>query len=163
MQPQDFRKLLLAPKTLLGLYGDYNAPSEWSHGEQVQGIFSGYVIVERHHSLSSPNEPGIVDWDTAALVALFIPLQTVGFRHNPSSEENYFGDQLLLLHRYPEFAWDNVDPTVHVLGVTQGVHLGEGPLRLTDWRPKTVWLTFGGQQGSWARMGWWVMVALLMN
>ncbi len=140
MKPKDFRDLVLTPNTVLGVSGD-DGPSEWSHEKHVQGILTGYIIVERHHSLSVGKGPGIIDWDTAALVSLYAPLQTVGFRHNPFSEEDYFGDQLLLLHRYPGFAWANVDPTVHVLGVKQDVRLGEGPLHLAEWRPKTVWLT----------------------
>lgn len=140
MKPDDFRQLIIQPGTLIGLIGDYNG-SEWSHSEQVQGNITDYIIVERHQPIAHNKEMGDVEWDTAALVSLPVPLQTLGYHSNLSTEEEYNGDKLLLIHRYPNFAWDNVDPTVHVFGIKHDTSLENSPLRLTAWRPKTIWLS----------------------
>jgi len=132
MNPEDYRQLLTSPGTPVSLIGDDAPPQdEWSHGEKVVGVLASYIIVERHHVYGKQTEETI--WDTAAIVHLDTSLQTSGWGGE------YCGDRLLIYHRHPDFAWDS-DCIVFVFGIRQGESLGEGPVPLATWMPKTVML-----------------------
>lgn len=136
MQPEDFREIMNPPGTSIGLIGDYGGPSEWSNGKLVIGTVKSYVIVERHHNTIEIAINGIV-WDTAAIISLLKPLKLLG-----ESGQEYIGSELLLIHRYPELAWDNKDPNVHVFGIKQSESLpAKEPLVLSLWKSKTIWLS----------------------
>jgi len=132
MEPEQFRELRLHPGRLLGLFGDWNAESVWSHNQLIQAVLKMYLVVERRHSWELE---GVV-WDTAILASLSEPLNTQSIE----PIENCTVHQLLLLHRYMDGPWDD-DCTVHVYGVRAGEELGKGPLALVDWLPKTAWLS----------------------
>lgn len=139
MISKDFRRLRIKPGTQIGLIGDYNAPSTWSNDEQVIATLDTYLVVERQLVFTLK-----VTWDTAAIASLSIPLHTI----NVNKERCVVSD-LLLTHRYSEtelegFAfqekyfppWEH-EGTVLVYGLRLGESLGAGPLKLTDWEPKT--------------------------
>jgi hypothetical protein len=137
--PKDFRRLRIKPGTQIGLIGDYNASSIWSNDEQVTATLDTYLVVERRLAFTLK-----VAWDTASIASLSVPLNTISM-----NEERCVVSALLLTHRYSEmelegFAfqekyfppWEH-ESTVLVYGLRLGESLGSGPLRLTDWEPKT--------------------------
>lgn len=132
IKPDQFRELRLTPGRLLGLYGDWNAESIWSHNNLIKAVLKTYLVVERRHSWELQ---GVV-WDAAVLASLPEPLSTQSIE----PVEDCTVHQLLLLHRYMDTPWDD-NCTVHVYGVRVGEALGEEPLALIDWLPKTVWLS----------------------
>jgi hypothetical protein len=135
MNPNEFRQLLIEPGRLLGLYGDYNAPSSWSHGKWLQAVLNSYLVVERHHHWKKMIG---IDWDTAAIVTLVDLLEV------SVDEGDYSGNQLLLILRYPDSSWED-GGIIHVFGIPSDVQLGIGPLEVKAWRPKTLWLSAAAQ------------------
>ena len=138
MKPEEFRELRIKLGTPIGLVGDYNAPSTWSHDEQVLAVLKAYLVVERQLLFGQ----GIV-WDTAAVAALSTPLQTVGVE-----SEECIVSHLLLMHRYAKTEsegldakakftppWEN-DRVVLAYGVRLGGSLRPEPLSLEVWQPK---------------------------
>jgi hypothetical protein len=123
MQPKDFRHIRLNPGTLLGVLG------EEKQTRLIKGVLKSYVIVERHDS-----DQQTPVWDTALIMSLSVPLQTL------VGVEKHQCNELLLIHRYPDFAWDNMDPVVYVVGMREGESLGEGPVSCYNWLSKSFWL-----------------------
>jgi hypothetical protein len=132
MKPEDFRQLILKPGTLLSLAGEYGGPSVWGDA-QVQGNLAFYAVVEREFTLWSDERSGI--WDTAIVMSLPTPLTSPDFK-----EREYIGSSLLLLHRYPDIAWNYDDPPVVIYGILENIFTISEPLELSSWRPKTMWL-----------------------
>ena|SRR6185436_8785390 len=128
MNPEQFRQLKLKPGTELGILGEYSVP------KPTKGALKAYIVLERNFNTVNA-EKGTKEWDTAIVMSLFAPLEAIG-----ANEEKYTGSELLLIHRHPNFAWDNGDPTVLVFGIRQGESLENGPLARVDWEPKTIWL-----------------------
>jgi hypothetical protein len=123
MIPEQFRSLFLKPGAKIGVLGDLTA------SRIVQGSLKTYVILEREHNDKT------IAWDTAILMVLPQAIQVTGI-----AEKEFFGNELLLIHRYPGFAWDNGDPTVHVFGVTNSEISNSGPLNYVSWQPHVIWL-----------------------
>jgi hypothetical protein len=111
----------------LGLLGEEMGPGV------KKGKLTAYIVVERHHNMYEEKGKGV--WDAAILMSLFTPIHI----HLIDNQE-YSGKELLLIQRYPDRAWDNSDPNVHVFGILEGENLSDGPLALTEWQPKTIWL-----------------------
>ncbi len=123
MKPEDFRRIRLSPGTLLGILG------EEKETRLIKGVLKSHVIIERHDS-----DQQTPVWDTALIMSLFVPLQSsVGVEKHQCSE-------LLLIHRFPDFAWDNMDPVIYVLGIRDGESLDRRLLTYDDWHPKVFWL-----------------------
>ncbi len=150
MKPEDFRKLSIKPGTVLSII---DSEEGWSYDERVKGTLKSYVVVERHWPVISKAHK---IWDAGIILSLPTPLQmTMG-----STE--FRGDELLLIHRYPpvhcypnfpwdkigfsfgnpDYPWDDYGHTVLVFGIQQGKTLGEGPIALSVWQPKTVMLSY---------------------
>lgn len=134
MKPEDFRKISIEPGRLLGLIGDHNEPSTWTHNEQVQVTLSRYVIAESRHWLGTKLKETL--WDTAAIATFSAPFETVSI--GPEGERLIINELLLFL-RHPEASWAE-ECIVFVYGI-KGETLGEGPLLLQEWQPKVVWLS----------------------
>ncbi len=143
MKPEDFRPLRIKVGTRIGLLGDYNAPSTWSHDEQIVAPLTNYIVVERSLLFGR----GIA-WDVAAIASPFDPLKVIAM-----DSKTYDVSAFLLLHRYtgtkvagitfPEKyypPWEN-ESTVLVYGLLKGEVLEEGSLSLNIWQPKTVLLS----------------------
>ncbi|MEK7784024.1 MAG: hypothetical protein AAB658_01205, partial [Chloroflexota bacterium] len=135
MGPEDLRKILIEPGRLIGLIGDYNAPSTWTHDEQVQVTLTKYVVAQRRHRIGIEAED--IWWDTAAIAIFPAPFETTGI--DPEGEK-FIVSELLLFLRYPEVSWDD-DRVVFVYGVKHNELLDEVPLLLTAWEPKVRWLS----------------------
>ena len=129
MEPQEVRELLIKPGTRISLSGEYGGESTWSPSV-ITGVLKAYIVVEH---IRATWVVGHTVWDTAVIVALDSVLYTQDFY-----DTDYVGSEVLLLHRYEDVAWDNDDPTVLVFGIKQAEILGEGPLAVAMWRPKTM-------------------------
>src|SRR5262245_51715290 len=134
MKPEDFRRLLLNPGTVISLAGEYGGSSVWNDDKLVRGILKSYIVVERHFTLWAKDKSDSI-WDTAIVMGLDDPLQCFNFQR-----QNYSGDELLLMHRHEIFPWDNDDPSVLVYGIREGESLETSPLTRDLWLPKTQWL-----------------------
>lgn len=130
MKPSEFRTIKLAKGLLIGLIGDYNAPSTWSDGKIMKATIDKYVVVQRHHIWDDENK-----WDAAMIVNLASPIIFIGIDDKVCRSQ-----QLLLLHRYSDNAWDNSDPIVHVFALPLDVSINDGAKK-EDWHPKVVWLS----------------------
>lgn len=130
MKPSDFRELVNKPGTSIGLIGEYSGDSDWSQGSVIKGTLTAYIIVERKDLGAE------MTWDTGAIISLNSTLHSRGM-----SSENFVGDRLLLLHRYPDLAWDNKDPNVHVYGISSTIDLSDTPIAFSVWHSKAVWLS----------------------
>jgi hypothetical protein len=140
MKPEDFRRIALQPGTHIGLIGDYNGPSEWSHGKIVEGSVENYLVVERHHNMEEVHN--IIVWDAAAVVTLPAVLHSPGYSSiTIATAETYVGNRLLLVQRHSDSAWDNQDPNVHVFGIKDKCLTTDKPLLRVEWEPKMVWLS----------------------
>ncbi len=131
MKPEDFRQLLNKVGTPIGLIGEYGGPSDWSRGEVISGTLKSYVVVERQ----DPIEGNRV-WDAAAIIQLNDTLTSVGL-----DAKTFVGKFLLLLHRYPEFAWDNKDPNVYVYGFEYDRIVDSDLLKYEVWAGKAILLS----------------------
>src|SRR5712691_4489524 len=107
MKPEDFRKLLIKPGTALSLSGEYGSSSVWGD-KPVRGTLTTFLVVERDFTLWAKDSKAPI-WDTAIILSLEALLHVTGLK-----SEEYAGNQLLLLHRHNDLAWDNNDPDVHV-------------------------------------------------
>jgi hypothetical protein len=132
MKPEDFRQLLLKPDTKLGLLGNWYP--DLNHRGLIEGTLASYIAVERHHNHSDDWRQETIVWDAAVVMLPSIQLQ------GTVDDKQEYLDELLLLHRFPNFAWDNSDPVVHVFGVKRSESLPRGALARSIWQPKTVWL-----------------------
>ena len=128
MRPQDFRALLLKPGECLELLGDW-AP-ELDHKGPVSGTLSKYIVVE--HNLQFTRGDQLTVWDTAIHLALAQSLKIEDIEQNLND--------LLLILRYPDIGWNNLDPNVHVFGITDNSILEESVLAYEIWQPKAIWL-----------------------
>ncbi len=126
MKPENFRQLLLKPGTLLGILGEEIGPG------LVKGTLASYIVVEFPFSIDAREE---VVWDAAIMMTLFTPLHV-----RVMNGQEYHGNDLLLIHRNPQCAWDNNDPNVLVFGIRESEFLEGGPLAHNIWQPKTIWL-----------------------
>ncbi len=120
------RQILIKLGTVLGLIGDYNAPSLWSNGEQVVGTLTEYLQVERDMP-----PMGNTIWDIAAIVSLKVPLHSVSL-----SSTEFTTTRLLLIQRYPEVAWDD-QCLVHVYAILDGAAFDEKAISKNDWMTNT--------------------------
>lgn len=129
MIPNQFRELHIKIGALIGVFGDYEAPSVWSNHKQVQGFLQTYIVVERHHPLDRK-------WDAGVIMKLPEALSLI----DVEGKRNTI-DELLLLQRSLDFAWDaGVD--VWVFGICSKMPLSE-VLSYEKWFPKTILLSYG--------------------
>jgi hypothetical protein len=126
MQPSDFRQLEVEKGTLVGLIGEYNAPSDWTNGEVIKGILLNYVVVERHDLIL----------DTSAIIKLHKILTSQDYNF-----ERFEGGYLLLLHRYHDSPWSNNDPNVYVYGIQDENLLNHEVLMYEVWNSKVTQLS----------------------
>jgi len=135
MKPEDFRKIQIEPGRLLGLIGDYNEESVWTHDEQVQVTLKRYVIAERRHAMGMEAK-GIL-WDAAAIASFPASFETISIE--PEGEKLVIHELLLFL-RLANESWDE-GCHAFVYGIKPPETLEDGPYLLKDWEPKVAWLS----------------------
>jgi hypothetical protein len=133
MSPSDYRQLTLKVNTKLGVLGDFDKILTWDSKHLITGFLNSYVVIERHHNFYTHKQGESIIWDTGIIMSLDTPLAI----KNVSTGNC---DRFLLIHRYPEGAWDNSDPTIHVFAIATDIDFDREPLRKDEWFSKAIWL-----------------------
>ena len=149
-KPESIRQLRIAIGSHLCVIGD-DGPPLWYDDVRVPGTLTAYVVLEIWPALQRiwARLGNTITWDVAALVSLnkplMVPQSQVSSYSKPKikTDDTYSLTQLLLIQRYPNFAWDDTQEsdTVFAFGVRQNVQLDTEPLVYDDWYPKTIQLT----------------------
>ena len=128
------RQKLLEKGTLLGLSGDYNAPSIWGEKHLLSMTLSEYLIVERHDKV-------LEEHNTNLDVGLIVSREESISISNVDNGGAFLGRKFLLLLRYHDTDWNNQDPNVHVFGLKDDLVL-TSPLSKQTWYPQAARLSY---------------------
>lgn len=136
-KPEDYRQLDIQPGTRIGLIGDYNGPSTWSHEKLIITSSWRYIVLQKNALFGRPAG----EWDTAILVTLKEDFETVDMFPNKVVKVNAF----ILVHRYGTInghtpPWQQ-EATLLVYGIRSGEELVGDFFRLEEWLPKTAYLS----------------------
>jgi hypothetical protein len=133
MQPSNYRQLSLNVGTKLGLLGDFEMIPAWKPKHLIEGVLKSYLVVERHHNFYTHKEDINPTWDAAIIMSLDMPLTIV-------DAKTWDCNRVLLIHRYPDVAWDKNDPTVHVFALPSVELFNQEPISKDRWFAISTWL-----------------------